>query len=138
MIKVEELKNYTIPYCGNKRILPYGDLVISDGKNRKTVKIKDEGVKQYITINRKRYYVRNAGSLYSPKFVIVGSIYDAAERLKEAGYKYEIQSNTVLIVYYKDNSLDHTQVTLCDESREGYYMIEGRVQNLIDWIKRGI
>ncbi|MBQ2395810.1 MAG: hypothetical protein II304_02040 [Bacteroidales bacterium] len=43
MIKIEELKNYTIPYCGNKRIFPYGDLVVSDGESRKTCKIKDEG-----------------------------------------------------------------------------------------------
>jgi hypothetical protein len=35
-MKIEELKNYTIPYCGNKRIQPYGDLVISDGESRKT------------------------------------------------------------------------------------------------------
>ena len=77
MIKIEELKNYTIPYCGNKRIQPYGDLVISDGESRKTCKIQDDGAKQYFTFNRKRYYVRNAGTLYSPKFVIVGSIEDA-------------------------------------------------------------
>ena len=83
MIKIEALKNYTIPYCGNKRIQPYGDLVISDGENRKTCKIQDDGAKQYITFNRKRYYVRNAGRLYSPKFVIIGSIEDAAETLKE-------------------------------------------------------
>jgi hypothetical protein len=137
MIKIEELKNYTIPYCGNKRIQPYGDLVISDGESRKTCKIQDDGAKQYFTFNRKRYYVRNAGTLYSPKFVIVGSVEDAAERFKEAGYKYEIQSETVLMVYYKDNSNDHTQVSLCDDSRYGYYMIEGRVQNITDWIKRG-
>lgn len=137
MIKIEKIKNYTIPYCGNKRILPYGDLVVSDGENKKTVKIQDEGAEQYITFNRKRYYIRNAGNLYSPKFVIIGSIEDAAETLKEAGYKYEVQSDNALMVYYKYNSLDHTQVSLCDESREGYYMIEGKVQNLIEWIKRG-
>lgn len=61
MIKIEALKNYTIPYYGNKRIQPYGDLVISDGECRKTCKIQDDGAKQYITFNRKRYYVRNAG-----------------------------------------------------------------------------
>ncbi|HAX83142.1 MAG TPA: hypothetical protein DCY15_01180 [Ruminococcaceae bacterium] len=71
MVKIEELKNYTIPYCGNKRIQPYGDLVIFDGESRKTVKIKDEGAKQYFTFNRKKYYICNAGSLYSPKFVIL-------------------------------------------------------------------
>lgn len=137
MIKVEKIKNYTIPQYGNNRILPYGDLTVTDGENRKTCKIQDDGANQYITFNRKRYYVRNAGTLYSPKFVIIGSIEDAAERFKEAGYKYEIQSDTALMVYYKDNSIDHTQVSLCDDSRYGYYMIEGRVQNIIDWIRKG-
>ena len=137
MIKIEELKNYIIPYFVNKRTKPYGNLVISDGESRKTCKIQEDGGKQYITFNRKRYYIRNAGRLYSPKFVISGSIEDAAGTLKEAGYKYEIQSDTVLMVYYKDNSNDHTQVSLCDDSRYGYYMIEGRVQNITDWIKRG-
>lgn len=137
MIKIEALKNYTIPYYGNKRIQPYGDLVISDGESRKTYKIQEDRVKQYITFNRKRYYVRNAGRLYNPKFVIIGSIEDAAETLKEAGYKYEIHSDTALIVYYKDNGNDHTQIAICDDSIDGYYMISGKVENLIDWIKRG-
>lgn len=134
MIKIEALKNYTIPYCGNKRIQPYGDLVISDGENRKTCKIQDDGAKQYITFNRKRYYVRNAGNIYSPKYVIVGTIEDLAERLNEAGYKYEIQSNKALLVYYK-NSNDYTQIALCDDSRYGYYVIEDMIQSLVDWIK---
>lgn len=134
MIKIEALKNYIVPFYGNKRILPYGDLVISDGESRKTVKIKDDGEKQYITFNRKKYYVRNIGSLYSPKFVIVGSIEDVAERLAEAGYEYEIQSEEALRVYYKDNTGDYTQISFCDDYRGDYYMIEGRVQNLNDWI----
>lgn len=137
MIKIEALKNYTIPYYGNKRIQPYGDLVISDGENRKTCKIQDDGAKQYITFNRKRYYVRNAGRLYSPKFVIIGSIEDAAERLREAGYKYEIQSEKALRVYFNDKTGDYTQISLCDDSRDGYYMISGKVENLIYWVKRG-
>lgn len=112
-------------------------MVISDGESRKTYKIQEDRVKQYITFNRKRYYVRNAGRLYNPKFVIIGSIEDAAETLKEAGYKYEIQSDTVLIVYYKDNGNDHTQIAICDDSIDGYYMISGKVENLIAWIKRG-
>lgn len=138
MIKIEALKNYTIPYYENKRIQPYGDLVISDGECRKTCKIQDDGAKQYITFNRKRYYVRNAGTLYIPKFVIIGSIEDAASVLRLCNYKVEIQSDTALMVYYKDNGNDHTQVSICDESRDGYYMIEGRVRNLANWIKRGI
>lgn len=137
MIKIEALKNYTIPYCGNKRIQPYGDLVIFDGECRKTCKIQDDGAKQYITFNRKRYYVRNAGTLYNPKFVIIGSIEDAASVLRLCNYKVEIQSDTVLMVYYKDNENDHTQIAICDVSIDGYYMISGKVENLIDWIKRG-
>ena len=137
MIKIIGLENYTIPMYGNKRNLPYGDLVISDGESRKTCKIQEDRVKQYITFNRKRYYVRNTGRLYNPKFVIIGSIEDAAETLKEAGYKYEIQSDTVLMVYYKDNGNDHTRIAICDDSIDSYYMISGKVENLIDWIKRG-
>ncbi|MBQ3543488.1 MAG: hypothetical protein IJA34_00625 [Lachnospiraceae bacterium] len=134
MIKIEALKNYIVPFCGNKRILPYGDLIISDGESRKTVKIKDEGEKQYITFNRKKYYVRNAGSLYSPKFVIVGSIEDVAERLTEAGYKYEIQSEKALRVYFKDKTGEYTQISICDDKREDFYMISGKVQSLNEWI----
>jgi len=136
MIKILELKNYTIPYCGNKRIQPYGDLVVTDGTHKKTAKIMDDGIKQYITFNRKRYYVRNAGKLYSPKYVIVGSMEDAIAWLKEANFKIEIQSDNAVKVYYKDCTGEFTQITPCDESRDGYYMIEGRVQNLMDWIRR--
>ena len=50
MIKILELKNYTIPYCGNKIIQPYGDLVVTDGAHKKTAKIMDDGIKQYITL----------------------------------------------------------------------------------------
>lgn len=81
MIRIEELTNYTIPYYGSKRILPYGYLVVSDGEERKIAEIKYEGAKQYIVFNQKRYYVCNAGSLYSPKFVIIGSIEDAADSM---------------------------------------------------------
>jgi len=71
-------------------------------------------------------------------FIVPSSLSsDAAERFKEAGYKYEIQSDTALMVFSKENSIDHTQVSLCDDSRYGYYMIEGRVQNIIEWIKKG-
>lgn len=136
MIKIIGLENYIIPMYGNKRNLPYGDLIVTDGESRKTCKIQEDSAKQYITFNRKRYYVRNAGRLYNPKFVIIGSIEDIAETLKEAGYKYEIQSDTVLMVYYKDNGNDHTRIAICDDSIDGYYMISGKVENLIDWIKK--
>ena len=71
MVAIKELKNYVIPYYGNKRIQPYGDLVVTDGECQKIVKIKDDGEKQYFTFNWRKYYVRNVGSLYNPKFAIV-------------------------------------------------------------------
>jgi len=74
-MKITGVQGYTIPMFGNKRALPYGDLIVTDdeGKNEKLVPIKDEeGTgRQYVTFMRKRYYVENAGSLYSPRFVIV-------------------------------------------------------------------
>lgn len=73
MVYIEKLINYTIPLYGNERILPYGTLRVYDDiiGNRKDVQIKEEGSKQYFTFNRKRYYVRNIGTLHFPKFEIV-------------------------------------------------------------------
>lgn len=138
-MKIEKVVNYTIPYCGNKRIQPYGNLIVTDGIERKTCKIKDyeHSARQYITFNRKRYDVRNAGTLYSPNFVFYGSIEDAIALLKECNYKFEVLSENFLRVYYKDNTGDYTSIEPCDDSRERYYMIEGRIQNIIEWIKRG-
>lgn len=65
------------------------------------------------------------------------NIQNVAGRLKEAGYKYEIQNDTALIVFYKDNSNDYTQISFCEDRREDYYTIEGRVQNLTEWIEKG-
>lgn len=70
MIDIVELRGYTIPMFGNKRLLPYGSLVVTDGQDTKTVVIKEDGAKQYFTFKRKRYYVKNEGSLYTPKFTI--------------------------------------------------------------------
>lgn len=72
---VHSVINYTIPLYGNKRVSPYGDLVISDGEITKTAKIKEEDDgKQFVTFKRKRFYVYNAGRLYSPEFVISNTI----------------------------------------------------------------
>ena len=68
---IEKIIDYTIPLFGNKRILPYGKLLISDGKTRKICPIKDDGSRQYITFNRRRHYIRRKGSLYSPRYVFV-------------------------------------------------------------------
>ena len=69
------LVDYTIPMFGNKRCMPYGKLKVTDGVETKIVSIKDGdasvGYKQYFTFNRKRYYIRNEGSMYAPNFVVI-------------------------------------------------------------------
>lgn len=138
MVKILEIKNYYIPMFGNARSLPYGDLVVTDGTSEKSVKILGDDGNQYFVFKRKRYDIRVAGTLYSPRYVIRGTIEDAAELLQEAHYKVEMQSETALRVFYRDETGEFTQISLCDDSRDGYYTIEGQVQNLTDWIKRGI
>lgn len=72
MLEIEKILSYTIPYCGNNRFLPYGKLLVNNGTERKICKIKDckNYMKQYITFNRKKYYVKNIGTLYSPKYIV--------------------------------------------------------------------
>lgn len=64
MLTIKTL-DFTIPMYGNTRCMPYGTLSVSDGKITKTVKIKDDGPRQYFTFNRKRFYVVRKGPLYN-------------------------------------------------------------------------
>lgn len=73
MPTILKLIDYTIPYYGNKRIMPYGKLLVDDGEVSKVVPIEDDGIYQYFTFNRKRFYVANVGSLYSPAYFIIGT-----------------------------------------------------------------
>ena len=69
MVEVIRTLDATVPFYGNKQTLPYGHLLVSDGGNIKNVKFQaDENGKHYFTLNRKRFYVENAGSLYSPNY----------------------------------------------------------------------
>ena len=79
MLKVVKLISYTIPMYGNKRIHPYGSLIVTDGITEKRVSFgcrKDKRGFQlppgrdYYTFNRKRYSCENTGSLYYPKIEI--------------------------------------------------------------------
>lgn len=79
MLKVVKLLSYTIPLYGNKRIHPYGHMIVSDGITRKRVsfgcRMDRNGFqlpqhRDYFTFNRKRYAYKNIGSLYYPKFEI--------------------------------------------------------------------
>lgn len=67
-----KILSYTIPMYGNKRNTPYGKMLVEHEGEQKVVPFGDFDMStglSYITFNRKRYYFRNVGSLYSPKFV---------------------------------------------------------------------
>lgn len=66
MITIVKVVDWTIPLFGNKRIFAYGKLLVSDGKMRQLVTTKEDSSGLYITFNRKRYRIRNNGSLYNP------------------------------------------------------------------------
>lgn len=65
MVRILKTLDFTIPMFGNKRSMVYGTLLVTDGTTEKKVKIKDDGSKQYFTFNRKRFYVKRCGRLYS-------------------------------------------------------------------------
>ena len=76
MLKVVRLIGYKIPLYGNKRIHPYGHMIVTDGTTEKRVSFGYRTDKRglqippsqdYITFNRKRYAYKNIGSLYHPK-----------------------------------------------------------------------
>lgn len=71
MVQIKKVIDWTIPFFGNKRIFAYGKLLVSDGKKERIVKTKEDYCGSYITFNRKRYRIKNNGSLYSPKLQVV-------------------------------------------------------------------
>lgn len=54
--------------------------------------------------------------------------------LEEYKYKYEIIRENMIRVFYK-NSVDYTCISDCDDDREDYYTIAGKVQNLREWLE---
>lgn len=73
MLQIEKLTDYTIPLYGNRRCLPYGNLHVNGSIGKKICPIKDGNAsvdyRQFITYNRRRYYVKNAGELHYPYYV---------------------------------------------------------------------
>lgn len=68
-----KILSYTIPMFGNKRVLPYGKMLVEHEGEQKVVAFGgQEAGRPYILFNRKRYYFQNDGSLYNPKFVLEG------------------------------------------------------------------
>lgn len=70
MLTVKRIVDYTIPLFGNKRCLPYGTLLVSDGTEEKRCPIHGD-FPQYIIFRRRRYRVRRVGNLYHPLYEIV-------------------------------------------------------------------
>lgn len=66
MVTIEKVIDWTIPPFDNKRIFAYGKLLVSDGKTKRLVMMKEDYCGSYITFNRKRYRIRNNGGLYNP------------------------------------------------------------------------
>jgi hypothetical protein len=56
--------SYTVPLYGNHHIFPYGEMLVEHQGEEKVVKFSDFS----ITFNRKRFFFRNVGDLYHPKF----------------------------------------------------------------------
>lgn len=72
MLKIVKIVNYTIPYLGNRRSAPYAKLLVDGPSGAKIVETKELDCwpfTDYIVYARKRYSVRNVGSLYSPHYV---------------------------------------------------------------------
>lgn len=139
MLKILSLSGYTIPMYGSKRISPYGDLEVTDGKTVKVclIQVDQYFPWQYIVFAGKRVYVRNAGRLYSPRFVIVGSTEDCMCLLDEAGLKYTRDDNNKLVVFVKGH---HIPVESVDPNLSdvpwGYCKINGELMDFREWVKK--
>jgi len=75
-VRIKRILDWTIPYFGNRHIIPYGKLLVTDGTEEKVCKTKgdleyDNSDYQYITFQRKRYRVVNKGHLHSPALTLV-------------------------------------------------------------------
>lgn len=63
-------QNITYPMFGNKHATAYGTLVVDGKIGKKVCRIQEEGYNNYITYNRKRYYVKNIGRYMAANFVV--------------------------------------------------------------------
>ena len=88
MLVIKKICDYTIPIFGNKRVLPYAKLLVSDGITEKLRPIIDDGGRQYITFNRKRYYIKNAGILPT-MFLPMNGTPDWIARVEPLRFEYK-------------------------------------------------
>lgn len=64
----------------------------------------------------------------------------AKRRLIESLYNIEEYNNVpnYARVHFRDSSGEFTQLGPCDDTREGFVTIEGEVQNIDEWLERGL
>lgn len=62
----------------------------------------------------------------------------AVKRLREWNYRVDILCTNFARVYYKDGSDDFTGLEPCDSTAHGDVMIEGKCQNIDEWLERGL
>ncbi len=74
MPEIVKIIEWILPYFGNRHIIPYGKLLVSDGVDKKICKTKGdtefERGPQYITFKRKRYRVVNEGTRHNPNLIL--------------------------------------------------------------------
>ena len=72
-MQVVRLDSYVIPPYGNRHTEPYGRMQVEHNGKRKTVRFgeRDSFGRSFIVFDRKRYFFRNEGSLYAPRFVFL-------------------------------------------------------------------
>lgn len=95
-MRVKKILSYTIPLYGNRRIFPYGRMRVEHEGKEYLVRfgdIDDQG-RFYITAARRRFYFRNTGSLYSPRFEFYSP--GESQRVKKKSSRLEDLLNTLV------------------------------------------
>lgn len=88
-MEVKQILSYTIPMYGNHRIFPYGRMKVEHEGREYVASFGDIDHlgRFYITAGRQRFYFRNAGSLYSPRF----EFYTPSEMIKAKTKSFHLE-----------------------------------------------
>ena len=72
-----------------------------------------------------------------PEYKKIRNYVDAKRVLSKWCYRVEDLGSCCSRVYYKDGTGDYTALTTCDDVHSGMVEIEGKVQNIYEWVKEG-
>lgn len=95
-MEVKKILSYTIPLYGNRRIFPYGRMRVEHEGKEYVARFgdTDDQGRFYITAARRRFYFRNTGSLYAPRFEFYNP--DEVRRVKRNASRMEDLLNTLV------------------------------------------